>query len=255
MLEIVAASVLGLISKVKAHESCCSGDAGDAQQQEEEPWLSTLDIVVLGAAGKKISFFDLANMSMPIFTLFSNEKPDVKYLHNLSALFNVCIVLCYLMKIFHNFQGRIIFYFPALGTIYYFFLRKKPEEPSIKNYVIQPTTAPVSGSASMSKGFMDKMKKSMRRMVVFYGSQTGTAEEFAARLAKEGMRYGFRGVVADPEECEMEDLTELKDLEDDVGGPVLAVFCMATYGEGDPTDNAQAFFDWLQEGSATVNGK
>ena len=57
MLEIVAASVLGLISKVKAHESCCSGDAGDAQQQEEEPWLSTLDIVVLGAAGKKISIF------------------------------------------------------------------------------------------------------------------------------------------------------------------------------------------------------
>ena len=74
MLEIVAASVLGLISKVKAHESCCSGDAGDAQQQEEEPWLSTLDIVVLGAAGKKISFFDLANMSMLIFTFFSKSQ-------------------------------------------------------------------------------------------------------------------------------------------------------------------------------------
>ena len=69
------------------------------------------------------------------------------------------------------------------------------------------------------------------------------------------MRYNFRGVVADPEECEMEDLTELKNLEDDLEGPVLAVFCVATYGEGDPTDNAQAFFDWLQEGTATVNGK
>ena len=117
-------------------------------------------------------------------------------------------------------------------------------------------------------------------MVVFYGSQTGTAEEFAARLgktkifrendsytyfftifdftkfsAKEGMRYNFRGVVADPEECEMEDLTELKNLEDDLEGPVLAVFCVATYGEGDPTDNAQAFFDWLQEGTASVNGE
>lgn len=91
-------------------------------------------------------------------------------------------------------------------------------------------------------------------MVVFYGSQTGTAEEFAARLAKEGMRYGFRGVVADPEECEMEDLTELASLEEDLEGPVLAVFCVATYGEGDPTDNAQAFFDWLQDGSANVNG-
>ena len=69
------------------------------------------------------------------------------------------------------------------------------------------------------------------------------------------MRYNFRGVVADPEECEMEDLTELKNLENDLEGPVLAVFCVATYGEGDPTDNAQAFFDWLQEGTASVNGE
>ena len=53
----------------------------------------------------------------------------------------------------------------------------------------------------------------------------------------------------------MEDLSELVKLEDDLDGPVLAVFMMATYGEGDPTDNAQAFFDWLQEGSADVDGK
>ena len=39
---------------------------------------------------------------------------------------------------------------------------------------------------------MDKMKSSNRRMVVFYGSQTGTAEEFAGRLAKEGARYGCK---------------------------------------------------------------
>ena len=42
-----------------------------------------------------------------------------------------------------------------------------------------------------------------RNVVVFYGSQTGTAEDFAGRLAKDATRYGMKGMVADPEECEM----------------------------------------------------
>lgn len=51
--------------------------------------------------------------------------------------------------------------------------------------------------------FIKKLKSSGRSLVVFYGSQTGTAEEFAGRLAKEGMRYKLKGMVADPEECDM----------------------------------------------------
>ena len=51
--------------------------------------------------------------------------------------------------------------------------------------------------------FIKKLKSSGRRLVVFYGSQTGTAEEFAGRLAKEGLRYQMKGMVADPEECDM----------------------------------------------------
>lgn len=40
-------------------------------------------------------------------------------------------------------------------------------------------------------------------MIIFYGSQTGTAEEFAGRLAKDCNRYGMKGMAADPEEFDM----------------------------------------------------
>lgn len=38
---------------------------------------------------------------------------------------------------------------------------------------------------------------------MFYGSQTGTAEEFANRLSKDAHRYGMRGMAADPEEYDL----------------------------------------------------
>lgn len=54
-----------------------------------------------------------------------------------------------------------------------------------------------------NSSFIKKLKATGRSLVVFYGSQTGTAEEFAGRIAKEGARYKMKGMVADPEECDM----------------------------------------------------
>lgn len=68
-------------------------------------------------------------------------------------------------------------------------------------FLIRPTTQTPMAMAENS--FIKKLKSSGRSLVVFYGSQTGTAEEFAGRLAKEGIRYQMKGMVADPEECDM----------------------------------------------------
>ncbi|XP_014102503.1 NADPH--cytochrome P450 reductase isoform X1 [Bactrocera oleae] len=133
------------------------------------------------------------------------------------------------------------------GATWYFMRSRKKEEEPIRSYSIQPTT--VSTTISSDNSFIKKLKASGRSLVVFYGSQTGTGEEFAGRLAKEGLRYRMKGMVADPEECDMEELLQLKDISNS-----LAVFCLATYGEGDPTDNAMEFFEWLSNGDADLNG-
>lgn len=67
--------------------------------------------------------------------------------------------------------------------------------------VFRPTS--VSLQAATESSFIKKLQTSGRSLVVFYGSQTGTGEEFAGRLAKEGVRYRMKGMVADPEECDM----------------------------------------------------
>lgn len=145
----------------------------------------------------------------------------------------------------------------ALASKLYFRTGGGGADVRVPEYVVQKTAPATSKSAAGTSGegdddgFPAKMKRSGRRMVVFYGSQTGTAEEFAVRLAKEGQSYGFRGIAVDPEESDMDDLRRLgPEVGPVLGGSCLAVFCLATYGEGDPTDNAMGLFTWLQENAA-----
>uniref|UniRef100_M4BLU6 NADPH--hemoprotein reductase n=2 Tax=Hyaloperonospora arabidopsidis (strain Emoy2) TaxID=559515 RepID=M4BLU6_HYAAE len=75
-------------------------------------------------------------------------------------------------------------------------------------------------------------------VTILYGSQTGTAEGFAEVLTKEGRKVGFRTVAID-----LEDYNAAEKLQDEK----LVIFVIATYGEGDPTDNAVAFMDFLKD--------
>jgi len=140
----------------------------------------------------------------------------------------------------------------GLAGIWWFFIREK-EGDKIPEYEIKPMVVRSESVMPTEKGFLAKMRKTGKRLVVFYGSQTGTAEEFAGRLAKEGARYGMKGQVADPEEEDMDDLQKLSELESEVG-PCLAVFMLATYGEGDPTDNAVELHEKLAEEGLDLSG-
>lgn len=83
--------------------------------------------------------------------------------------------------------------------------------------------------------------------MVFYGSQTGTAEDYASRLAKEGKsRFGLETMVADLEDYDFENLDTLPD-------DKIVMFVLATYGEGEPTDNAVDFYEFITSDSPSFS--
>lgn len=86
-------------------------------------------------------------------------------------------------------------------------------------------------------------RQQKKRLAIFYGSQTGTAEEYGTRIAKEAKsRFGVSSLVCDIEEYDFDKL-------DQVPEDCAVAFVMATYGEGEPTDNAVGFMEFIQEKS------
>lgn len=97
---------------------------------------------------------------------------------------------------------------------------------------------------SATRNIAQYMSDCDKDIVVFWGSQSGTAEAFAHRLARElHGRYGQKVLVADISDFDPESIALLP-------ASRLAIFIMATYGEGDPTDNTAEFAKWLQ----TIDG-
>ncbi|KAL8743804.1 MAG: hypothetical protein Q9190_003883 [Brigantiaea leucoxantha] len=109
-----------------------------------------------------------------------------------------------------------------------------PKDPYAGSY------ASANGAkAGKTRNILEKMDETGKNAVIFYGSQTGTAEDYASRLAKEGSsRFGLKSMVADLEDYDYENLDTFPD-------DKVAMFVLATYGEGEPTDNAVDFFEFI----------
>ncbi|KAM7189705.1 hypothetical protein V8F20_010045 [Naviculisporaceae sp. PSN 640] len=93
--------------------------------------------------------------------------------------------------------------------------------------------------AGKTRNIVEKMEESGKNCIIFYGSQTGTAEDYASRLAKEGKsRFGLETMVADLEDYDYDNL-------DEIPSDKVVMFVLATYGEGEPTDNAVDFYEFI----------
>jgi len=143
------------------------------------------------------------------------------------------------------------------------------------------------GAASTSSALekveeLDSEKYPGGYLTIYYGSQTGTAQMFAKQIASESESRGFHTRVVDLQDVvDNEDQRSISDIatldashnnidvvNDDDGsliratlahphyregnameGRSRAIFLVATYGEGEPTDNAQQFVEMMKSKS------
>lgn len=107
---------------------------------------------------------------------------------------------------------------------------------------------PQSRGASSPTPANTQQQQDPNRVRIVFGSNTGTAEQFAKELASDGRRKGFNTEVLEG--------TSFATDKDDIFGegaeatgttPVHFIFIVATYGEGDPTDDFREALAVLQQ--------
>lgn len=78
-----------------------------------------------------------------------------------------------------------------------------------------------------------------KNCLILFGSQTGIAEDIASRLAKEGhSRFGLRTIACNLEDYDYGNLNQIP-------SETVVMFILSTFGEGEPTDNAQDFYQFI----------
>lgn len=104
-----------------------------------------------------------------------------------------------------------------------------------------------AAKAGKTRNIVEKLEESGKNCIILYGSQTGTAEDYASRLAKEGKsRFGLETMAADLEDYDFDNL-------DTIPSDKVVMFVLATYGEGEPTDNAVEFYEFITSENASFS--
>ena len=78
--------------------------------------------------------------------------------------------------------------------------------------------------------------KPLEPLTILFGSQTGNAENLAKKIAKEAGQRGFAPTVQELGACDLARLPAQRNL----------LIVTSTYGDGEPPDNARAFWDKIR---------
>ncbi|QLG70507.1 hypothetical protein HG535_0A04470 [Zygotorulaspora mrakii] len=96
-----------------------------------------------------------------------------------------------------------------------------------------------------SRDIVEVLRENGKNYLVLFGSQTGTAEDYAKKFAKElAAKFELNVMCADIEKYDYHNLNELP-------SNVVVSFFISTYGEGDFPDGAVQFEEFLQNAESS----
>lgn len=127
----------------------------------------------------------------------------------------------------------------VLAYVYYKFIRVVEPDFNINEDINKKLVVIDSNKLGQKKSNVDEDENNSNLPVltILFYTQTGTAEDFATRLAEDMPRKCVRTVLSDVADYDLENFQNEK----------VVIFVVSTYGDGEPPDNAVEFHEWLMD--------